>query len=193
MYALTLSLPYHRLINWTQLLISGILISTMAKSLLTIFLLGLSSSDVAAFSLSMSTEPKSTATDALGSRRSFLSTTFATAVVGGSAILSQNPQPSYAAPEILNTPSGIKYAITKESKDKKPIVPLSGEYAYRRMINICITCICDMYVYIYNIIPCIYGLLYTCAESFSILHIFSRRYCCNRIHWISCKWSGKKR
>lgn len=103
----------------------------MAKSLLTLFLLGLSSSDVAAFSLSMSTEPKSTTTtDALGSRRSFLSTTFATAVVGGSAILSQNPQPSYAAPEILNTPSGIKYAITKESKDKKPIVPLSGEFMH---------------------------------------------------------------
>ena len=102
----------------------------MAKSLLTLFLLGLSSSDVAAFSLSMSTEPKSTATDALGSRRSFLSTTFASAVVGGSAILSQNPQPSYAAPEILNTPSGIKYAITKESKDKKPIVPLSGEFMH---------------------------------------------------------------
>ena len=130
---LTRSLSYHRLINWTNFSYQASLykISTMAKSLLTLFLLGLSSSDVAAFSLSMSTEPKSTTTtDALGSRRSFLSTTFATAVVGGSAILSQNPQPSYAAPEILNTPSGIKYAITKESKDKKPIVPLSGEFMH---------------------------------------------------------------
>lgn len=36
-------------------------------------------------------------------------------------------QPSFAAPEIITTPTGIKYAITQESKNKKPAYPLKGD------------------------------------------------------------------
>ena len=98
---------------------------TMMKSLALCLLAICSGSDVAAFSLSMGSE--SNESD-IGSRRSFLSST--SAIVGGAAILSQQPQLSYAAPEILNTASGIKYAITKETKNKKPSVPLKGKLQF---------------------------------------------------------------
>ncbi|KAL7537181.1 hypothetical protein ACHAXR_010278 [Thalassiosira sp. AJA248-18] len=96
----------------------------MAKSLLASVLFLLCSSDVAAFSLSASSESP---TDAVGNRRSFLSTSIAT-VVGGASILSQ-AQPSYAATakEIITTPTGIKYAVTKEPTAKKPVAPLKGD------------------------------------------------------------------
>eukprot|EP00571_Detonula_confervacea_P015117 CAMPEP_0172309794 /NCGR_PEP_ID=MMETSP1058-20130122/10670_1 /TAXON_ID=83371 /ORGANISM="Detonula confervacea, Strain CCMP 353" /LENGTH=197 /DNA_ID=CAMNT_0013022483 /DNA_START=48 /DNA_END=641 /DNA_ORIENTATION=+ len=99
----------------------------MTKSLVASALLLLCSYDVAAFSLSMGSESKAAATDALGSRRAFLSTSVAT-VVGGTAILSQ-AQPSYAATakEIITTPTGIKYAVTKEPTAKKPTAPLKGD------------------------------------------------------------------
>lgn len=94
------------------------------KSLALCILAICSGSDVAAFSLSMGSESNVGKSD-IGSRRSFLSS--ASAIVGGAAILLQQPQLSYAAPEILNTASGIKYAITKETKNKKPYVPLKGD------------------------------------------------------------------
>lgn len=99
----------------------------MMKSLALCLLAICSGSDVAAFSLSMGSESNVGKSD-IGSRRSFLSS--ASAIVGGAAILSQQPQLSYAAPEILNTASGIKYAITKETKNKKPYVPLKGELQF---------------------------------------------------------------
>lgn len=93
----------------------------MAKSLLaTLFLL--CSSNAAAFSLSMvGGESNAAASD----RRSFLSKSVGI-VAGGTSILAR-PQKSLAAPEIITTPSGIKYAVTKQSPDKKPVVPLKGE------------------------------------------------------------------
>ena len=100
---------------------------TMMKSLALCLLAICSGSDVAAFSLSMGSESNVGKPD-IGSRRSFLSS--ASAIVGGAAILSQQPQLSYAAPEILNTASGIKYAITKETKNKKPSVPLKGKLQF---------------------------------------------------------------
>ena len=96
----------------------------MMKSLALCILAICSGSDVAAFSLSMGSESNVGKSD----RRSFLSS--ASAIVGGAAILLQQPQLSYAAPEILNTASGIKYAITKETKNKKASVPLKGELQF---------------------------------------------------------------
>jgi FKBP-type peptidyl-prolyl cis-trans isomerase len=63
-----------------------------------------------AFSLPMTTEQSS--------RRAFFTKTVATAgaaVVTTSAAFSQ---PAIAAPEILKTPNGIKYAILKPAKEK---------------------------------------------------------------------------
>ena len=101
----------------------------MAKSVLASILFLLCSSNAAAFSLSMSGESKVATSDALASRRNFLSTSVAAAVVGGTSLLSQ-PQSSFAATakEIITTESGIKYAITKEPNDKKPVAPLKGEF-----------------------------------------------------------------
>lgn len=84
------------------------------------------SSDVVAFSLSMSESAQSGAVG-VSNRRSFLSTSIAT-VVGGTSVLMQ-PQISRAATakEIITTKSGIKYAITKEATDKKPTAPYKGE------------------------------------------------------------------
>ena len=101
----------------------------MVKALVSIlFLLG--SSNVAAFSVPTGGEKAVASSDALGNRRSFLSTSVAT-IVGGTAILSQS-QPSFAATakEIITTSSGIKYAVTKESPNKKPAAPMQGESYY---------------------------------------------------------------
>ena len=101
----------------------------MVKALVSIlFLLG--SSNVAAFSVPTGGEKAVASSDALGNRRSFLSTSVAT-IVGGTAILSQS-QPSFAATakEIITTSSGIKYAVTKESPNKKPAAPMQGESDY---------------------------------------------------------------
>ena len=98
---------------------------TMSKFLSFVLFL-LFSSDVVAFSLSMSESAPSGAVGA-SNRRSFLSTSIAT-VVGGTSVLMQ-PQISRAATakEIITTKSGIKYAITKEATDKKPTAPYKGE------------------------------------------------------------------
>jgi hypothetical protein len=103
---------------------------TMAK-FLSLVLLILSGSNAAAFTLSMRSESKAAQFGEVGCRRSFLSTACAT-VVGGTFVLSQS-QPSYAATakEIITTPSGIKYAVTKETSDKKPVTPLKGEAIHR--------------------------------------------------------------
>jgi hypothetical protein len=87
----------------------------------------LCSSNTAAFSLSMGSDSKATQFGHVGSRRSFVSTACAT-VVGGTSILSR-PQPTHAATakEIITTPTGIKYAVTKEPSDKKPVAPYKGE------------------------------------------------------------------
>ncbi|KAL3810480.1 hypothetical protein ACHAXA_010174 [Cyclostephanos tholiformis] len=88
----------------------------------------LCSSNTAAFSLSMESGSKVAQFGYVGSRRSFFSTACAT-VVGGTSILSR-PEPSCAvtAKEIITTPSGIKYAVTKESSDKKPVAPYKGDF-----------------------------------------------------------------
>ena len=108
----------------------------MVKSLLASVLV-LLSSDVAAFSVQPGSESKATA--AVNGRRSFLATSFAS-VVGGTSILTQLAQPSFAGPEIITTESGIKYAVTKPPTAKKPVAPLKGE---------CILCYisCDVIVY----------------------------------------------
>jgi hypothetical protein len=97
---------------------------TMSKFLSFVLFL-LFSSDVVAFSLSMSEYAPSGAVGA-SNRRSFLSS-IAT-VVGGTSVLMQ-PQICRAAiaKEIITTKSGIKYAITKEATDKKPTAPYKGE------------------------------------------------------------------
>jgi hypothetical protein len=70
--------------------------------------------------------------DQFGSRRSFTTSSCAT-VVGVTSILTSRAQPSNAAAaatvkEIITTPTGIKYAITKEPSDsKKAVVPYKGE------------------------------------------------------------------
>jgi FKBP-type peptidyl-prolyl cis-trans isomerase len=98
----------------------------MVKSLATTVLFLLCSSEAAAFSLSTGSESKAPASSAVNSRRSFLSTSVAT-LVGGTSILSQ-AQPSFAAPEIITLPSGIKYAVTKQPADKKPTAPYKGDF-----------------------------------------------------------------
>lgn len=102
----------------------------MAK-FLSLVLLILSGSNAAAFTLSMRSESKAAQFVEVGCRRSFLSTACAT-VVGGTFVLSQS-QPSYAATakEIITAPSGIKYAVTKETSDKKPVTPYKGEAIHR--------------------------------------------------------------
>lgn len=100
-------------------------------TLLSLFLLVLSGSNATAFTLSMGSETKAAQFGNVGCRRSFLSTACAT-VVGGTSVLSQS-QPSYAATakEIITAPSGIKYAVTKETSDKKPVTPYKGEAIHR--------------------------------------------------------------
>merc|ERR1719343_1137970 len=100
----------------------------MARSPVASFLFLLCSSNVAAFSLTAC--GKSVAADSTaGSRRKFLTTSVAT-IVGGTPVagLVSQPQPSYAATarEIITTPSGIKYAVTKEPS-KGAVAPLKGD------------------------------------------------------------------
>ncbi|KAL3804719.1 hypothetical protein HJC23_008534 [Cyclotella cryptica] len=61
-------------------------------------------------------------------RRAFISSS-AAALAGVSIARIAQPMPSYAVStkEIFNTPSGIKYAILKESADKKPVAPYKGD------------------------------------------------------------------
>ena len=77
-----------------------------------------------AFSLQMRSDTSSFgATAGKASRRTFLSTTVSTtaaAVIGTSWI-----QPANAAPQIFNTPSGIKYAVLKPPKQESP--PVKGD------------------------------------------------------------------
>lgn len=73
----------------------------MMKPIVVVISLLVGSSDVTAFSLQMGGEKVSTK-DSMSSRRSFLSTSVAT-IVGGTAILSGQPQSANAAPEIFTT------------------------------------------------------------------------------------------
>jgi hypothetical protein len=102
-------------------------------SITTVFLFVLYSAGAAAFSLSAS-EKIIHSDSSVGSRRAFLSTSFAT-VVGGTSIaeLASHPQPAHAvtAKEIITTTSGIKYAITKEPANKNPAFPRNGELTQR--------------------------------------------------------------
>jgi FKBP-type peptidyl-prolyl cis-trans isomerase len=86
---------------------------------LTILLVAMSG-QVSAFSMSMSSEGKS-------NRRSSMakvsSSAAAAATVAATSV--QTPQVANAAPTIYNLPSGIKYAVLKES-DKK-LYPQSGD------------------------------------------------------------------
>lgn len=100
----------------------------MANSLLAaVLVVLLGTSGVASFSLPTGIESKSAASSAIGNRRSFLSTSVAT-VVGGTSIL-YRPEQTYAATakEIITTPLGVKYAVTKQPTEKKPVAPLKGD------------------------------------------------------------------
>ena len=59
-------------------------------------------------------------------RRSFLTRT-AGAVAAGTIAVIAAPQSSLAGPDIITLPSGIKYAVTKETADKKPAAPQKGD------------------------------------------------------------------
>lgn len=109
----------------TRVTVSQLII--MTKSLVALAFLVLCSPEAAAFSLQTSGGSKAAASDVAGDRRSFLSSSVAT-LVGGTAILT-SPQSSNAvtAKEIITTPSGIKYAVTKEPTSNKPVAPLSGD------------------------------------------------------------------
>jgi FKBP-type peptidyl-prolyl cis-trans isomerase len=72
------------------------------------------------FTLSMSTGSLDTAS----SRRAFISSS--TAALGAIGI-AQSPANAAATKEILNLPSGIKYAVLKESSASKLITPLKGD------------------------------------------------------------------
>ncbi len=102
----------------------------MVKSVVTAIILAFSSLHVnhGAFAFTMSTRGPRAIDSNLSSRRSFLSTT-AASVTAASLIGAAQPQPSMAvsAKEIITTPSGIKYAVTKEPTDKKLVAPLSGD------------------------------------------------------------------
>lgn len=146
----------------------------MAK-FLSLVLLILSGSNAAAFTLSMRSESKAAQFAEVGCRRSFLSTACAT-VVGGTFVLSQS-QPSYAATakEIITAPSGIKYAVTKETSDKKPVTPYKGEAIHRSN-----------------------GILCPSTSSLSLFYFTPhshvsplRRLCCNRLHGISHQWASE--
>jgi len=89
------------------------------RSFLFVTALILAAHEASAFSLSMKEEGIST-------RRAFVSTAGAAAVAA--AIGTSNSAPANAAPQIFNTPEGVKYAILKEPKDpKKAVVPQSGD------------------------------------------------------------------
>ena len=82
----------------------------MVKPIVVVLSLLVGSSNVAAFSLQMGGEKVSTK-DSMSSRRSFLSTSVATAVVGGTAILSGQPQSANATPEIFTTDVSLSSLI----------------------------------------------------------------------------------
>jgi FKBP-type peptidyl-prolyl cis-trans isomerase len=89
------------------------------RSLLIVVALSIAAYEASAFSLSMKTEGVST-------RRGFISTAGSAAVAV--AIGTSNSAPANAAPEIYNTPAGIKYAILKQPKDvKKAVAPQQGD------------------------------------------------------------------
>lgn len=101
-------------------------------------------SNATAFSLSMmdnSGGESLSLFDQFGSRRSFSTSSCAT-VVGVASILTSRTQPSNAAAaaatatvkEIITTPTGIKYAITKEPSDsKKAVIPYKGKLPLSKM------------------------------------------------------------
>ena len=76
------------------------------------------------FSLSMTTGRN--AVDTANSRRAFISSS--AAAIGAIGIATQpNPSNAAATKEILNLPSGIKYAVLKESPANKPTTPYKGD------------------------------------------------------------------
>jgi hypothetical protein len=112
----------------------------MTRFLLAVLLI-LGGSNAAAFSLSMmgnSGGESLSLFDQFGSRRSFAASS-CTTIAGVTSILTSRTQPSNAAAaaatvkEIITTPTGIKYAITKEPADsKKAVVPYKGERPFSR-------------------------------------------------------------
>lgn len=88
------------------------------RSLLLFVAVAFAVNDASAFSVSMKAESVST-------RRSFFSTAGALA---GAALIGTTNRTANAAPEIFNTPAGIKYAILKEPKNpKKAVAPQKGD------------------------------------------------------------------
>jgi FKBP-type peptidyl-prolyl cis-trans isomerase len=86
------------------------------RSFIAFLILVVASYETQAFSLSMR---QSGVPSTSSSRREFFTKAAgAGAAVVGAAVLGSSPQPALAAPEIFNTPSGIKYAVLKESKQK---------------------------------------------------------------------------
>lgn len=91
--------------------------SKLLSVIATTLLLGRTS----AFSLSMQQQGGA-------SRRAFFQKTVSTAAAGVVATSVPTILPANAAPEIYNTPSGLKYAILKQPKDpKKATVPQDGD------------------------------------------------------------------
>lgn len=89
------------------------------RSLLLLFVLAFPANEANAFSLS-------TKEAGVATRRSFFST--AGGIAGAALIGTSISAPANAAPQIFNTPAGVKYAILKEPKDpKKAVAPQQGD------------------------------------------------------------------
>lgn len=85
------------------------------KSFVTAIALLFSISSTAAFSIN----------GGESDRRSFLSKIATIPAAAGVVVAA--PQSSLAGPEIITLPSGIKYAVTQQPSDKKPVAPLKGD------------------------------------------------------------------
>mmetsp|Transcript_41236 Transcript_41236/g.46866 ORF Transcript_41236/g.46866 Transcript_41236/m.46866 type:complete len:190 (+) Transcript_41236:124-693(+) len=91
----------------------------MITSTIVLFLIGfIASQQVESFSFCMNS-------DLLTTRRSVLAKTVGAAGLIGSSIFCR-PEVAISAPQIFNTPSGIKYAILKQPKTKTN-TPLQGD------------------------------------------------------------------
>ena len=92
--------------------------------LISAFLVLCLGTNASGFSMSMSSQLRETPAP---SRRNFLQTSVTTAAaVAGVSVLPV--MPAVAAPEIISTPSGLKYAVLKQPNDpKKAPIPMKGE------------------------------------------------------------------
>jgi peptidylprolyl isomerase len=91
------------------------------RSFLLVLALALASHQATSFSMSMKTEGFS--------RRAFVSSaSTTTAAVAAIVTSGSSPAAAAAAPQIYNTPEGVKYAILKEPKDpKKAVAPMQND------------------------------------------------------------------